>query len=250
MWNAFGIGNLSEYHDLYLKIDVLLLCDVFEKFISVCLEYYGLDPCHYFSNPRLSWDAMLKMTGVELDLIDDIDVHLFIEKGMRGGIYYIAKRYCRANNEYIEGYDESSDDRVIIYFDANKLYGWAMTQYLPYGGLKWMSEVEIDEFNFDLVGWNNDEGYILEVDLKYPDDLHDFHNDYPLTPEKLRVINDMLFEYCSDIAEKYGVKVGEVNKLGNKGNYVVHYRNLQLYKLLGMRETRIHRVLKYSNLVG
>ena len=94
MWNVFGIKNLGEYHDLYLKTDVLLLCDVFEKFIDVCLEYHGLEPCHYFISPGLTWDAMLKMTGVELELIDDIGVHLFIEKGMTGGISYIAKRYC------------------------------------------------------------------------------------------------------------------------------------------------------------
>ena len=83
--------------DLYLKTDVLLLADVFEKFINTCLDYYRLDTCHYFSSPGLRWDGMLKMTGIELDLISDIDMHLFIEKGMRGGISYIAKRYSKAN---------------------------------------------------------------------------------------------------------------------------------------------------------
>ena len=92
VWNVFGIKKLGEYHDLYLKTDALLLCDVFENFIDVCLEYYGLDPCHYFSSPGLSWNAMLKMAGLELELISDIDVHLIIEKGMRGGIFYIAKK--------------------------------------------------------------------------------------------------------------------------------------------------------------
>ena len=123
VWNAFGIRHLGEYHDLYLKTDALLLCDVFERFINVCLEYYGLDPCHYFSSLGLAWDMMLKMTGLELELISDIDMHLFIEKGMRGGISYIAKRYCRANIKYVEGYDESKRDYVcfIMYFDANNL---------------------------------------------------------------------------------------------------------------------------------
>ena len=88
----------GDYHDLYLNTDVLLLADVFEKFIKTCLNYYGLDPFHYFSSPGLSWDAMLKMTGVELELISDIDMHLFTEKGMRGGISYIAKRHSKANN--------------------------------------------------------------------------------------------------------------------------------------------------------
>ena len=92
--------TLEEYHDLYLKTDVLLLADVYEKFIKTCLSYYGLDPCHYFSYPGLSWDAMLKMTKVKLEFISDIDMHLFIEKGMRGGISYNAKRHSKANNKY------------------------------------------------------------------------------------------------------------------------------------------------------
>ena len=136
IWNVFDIKNLVKYHDLYLKTDVLLLCDVFEKFIDVCLECYGLDLCHYFSSPGLSWDAVLKMTGVKLELISDIDTHLFIEKGMKGGISYVAKRYCRAYNKFVEGYDKNIDDSFIMYFDANNLYGWAMTQYLPYGGFE------------------------------------------------------------------------------------------------------------------
>ena len=92
IWNTFEIKTLGEYHDLYLKTDVLLLCDVFEKFINTCLNYYGLDSCRYFDSLGLSWDAMLKMTGIELELISDLDIHLFIEKGARGGISYIAKR--------------------------------------------------------------------------------------------------------------------------------------------------------------
>ena len=91
-WNKFEMKNMGDYHDHYLKEDVLLLADVYEKFIDTCLKYYGLDPCHYFSSPGLSWDAMLKMTGIELEKISDIDKYLFIEKGLRGGIYYIAKR--------------------------------------------------------------------------------------------------------------------------------------------------------------
>ena len=96
---------MGEYQDIYLKTDVSLLCDVFEKFINTYLNYYGLDPCHYFSSSGLSWDAMLKMAGIELELISDIDMHLFIEKGMRGGISYIAKRHSKANNKYVKNYE-------------------------------------------------------------------------------------------------------------------------------------------------
>ena len=108
---------------------------MFEKFFNTCLDYYGLDPCHYFSSPGLSWDAMLKMTRLQLDLISDIDMHLLIEKGMRGGISYIAKRHSKANDKYLECYDSSKKSKYITYFDANNLCDWAMSQYLPYSDL-------------------------------------------------------------------------------------------------------------------
>ena len=122
VWNAFKINSMGDYHDLYLKADVLLLADVFEKFIKRCSDYYGLDPCHYFSSPGLSWDVMLKMTKIELDFISGIDVHLFIEKGMRGGIIYIAKTYSKANNKYMKCYGSSKPSKYIKYLDANNFY--------------------------------------------------------------------------------------------------------------------------------
>ena len=114
---------MGDYHDLYLKTDVLLLADLFEKFINICLDYYGLDPCHYFSSPGLSWDAMLKMTAIELELISDIDMHLFIEQGMRGNISYIAKSYSKGNNKHMECYDSIKESKYIAYLHANNLYG-------------------------------------------------------------------------------------------------------------------------------
>ena len=98
VWKVFKMKNLGEYHDLYLKTDVLLLTDVFEKLIKTCLNYYSLDPCHYFSSPGLTFDAMLKMAGVKLQTISDINVHLFIEKGMRGGLSNICKRCALESN--------------------------------------------------------------------------------------------------------------------------------------------------------
>ena len=97
--------NMGDYYDYYLKKYVLLLADIFEKFIDTCLNFYKLDPCHQFSSRGLSWHAMLKMTDIKLEKISDIDVHLFIEKGLRGGISYIAKRYSKTNNKYIKNYD-------------------------------------------------------------------------------------------------------------------------------------------------
>ena len=137
-----------------------------------------------------------------------------------------------------------------MYFDANNLYGWAMTQYLPYDNFKWMSKKEIDKFNLGLIGENSLYGYILEVDLEYPNRLHDSHNDYPLATEKLKINSNMLSKYSSSIANNYRIKVREVNKLipnlGNKQNYVIHYRNLQLYASLGMKVAKVHKILNFK----
>ena len=216
VWNIFRMNTMGDYHDLYLKTDVLSLADVFEKFIKTCFDYYGLDPFHYFSSHRLSWDAMLKMTGRKLDLILDIGMHLFIEKGLRRGISYISKRYSKANKKYMKSYDSSEENKFIRYFDANNLYGWAMSQCSPYSEFKWLNKKEISRFCLNSISENSFVGYILEADLEYPDKLHNLHNDYPLALEKLEINQNILSKYCSDIVNKYykyGIKIGGVNKL-------------------------------------
>ena len=121
MWKEFRFKNVRYFHNHYLKKDVLLLVDVFEKFISTCLKYYNLDPCHYFSAPGLSWDAMLKMKKIELEKICDPDMHIFIERCMRGGVSYINKRFSKANNEYCPDYDKNKPKVYINYHDMNNL---------------------------------------------------------------------------------------------------------------------------------
>ena len=250
VWNAFKCKNLGQYHDLYLGSDVLLLADVFESFRKTCLKYYKLDPCHYFTSPGLSWDAMLKMTNIKLELMTDIDMFQFIEKGMRGGVSYIANKYGKANNKYIKEYNEKAPSKYIMYLDANNLYGWAMSQYLPTCNFKWMSKKKIDQL--DLAKYRDDSkrGLILEVDLEYNKELHDSHNEYPLASEKVRVTEDMLSNYCKKIAAKYNISTGHVSKLiptlRNKEKYVLHYRNLQLYLDLGLKIKKVHRVLKFN----
>ena len=184
VWKTFSLKNMGEYHDLYLTSDILLLADVFENFRKTCLEYYKLDPCHYFTSPGLSWDAMLKMTNIELELMTDVDMYLFIEKGLRGGISYIANRYGKANNKYMKEYDEKAPSKYIMYLDANNLYGWAMSKYLPTGGFKWLTEKQIEGLNLTKYKEDSKKGLILEVDLEYPKELHDLHNDYPLACRK------------------------------------------------------------------
>ena len=250
VWNTFSLKNMGEYHDLYLQSDILLLADVFENFRKTCLEYFKLDPCHYFTSPGLSWDAMLKMTDIKLELMTDIDMFQFIEKGLRGGISYIANRYGKANNKYMKEYDEKAPSKYIMYLDANNLYGWAMSQYLPTGGFRCMTQKQIDKI--DLVKYKEDskKGLILEVDLDYPEDLHDLHNDFPLAPEKIKTTEDMLSEYSKEIAKKYNISIGLVHKLiptlENKEKYVLHYRNLQLYIDLGLKVSKVHRVLEFN----
>ena len=138
VWETFGIKNMGQYHDLYLRSDVLLLADIFENFREQYLDTYGLDPAHYVSLPSSSWDAMLKMTGVRLDLLSDVEMLNFIEKGMRGGISTITHRYAVANNKYMKNYDPEKESSYIPYLDANNLYGWAMSQKLPTGDFSWV----------------------------------------------------------------------------------------------------------------
>ena len=250
VWDTFNLKTMGDYHDLYLKSDILLLADVFENFRKTCLQYYKLDPCHYFTSPGLSWDAMLKMTDIKLELMVDIDMFQFIEKGLRGGISYIANRYGKANNKYMKEYDEKAPSKYIMYLDANNLYGWAMSQALPTGGFKWLSPKQIEKTNLGKYTENNEKGLILEVDLEYPKELHDLHNNYPLGPEKVKVTEDMLSDYCKKIANKYKISTGLVHKLiptlSNKEKYVLHYRNLQLYLNLGLKLKKVHRVLEFN----
>ena len=164
-----------------------MLADVFEKFIKTCLKYYEIDPCHYFSSPGLSWDAMLKMTDVKLEKISGIGKYLFIEKGLRGGI---SKRYAKANKKYMSNYDSEKPSTFITYLDKNNLYGWSMSEYLPYGEFNWLKNAH--KFDVNLINEKSDAGYFIGVDLEYPVELHELHNDYPLAPEKLAVTNDIL----------------------------------------------------------
>ena len=129
---------------------------MFERFQDVCMENYGLDPAWYYTAPGLSWDAMLKITRLELDPIRDPDMLMLFERQVRGGISMITTRYAKANNKYMKEYDESKPDSFILYLDANNLYGWAMSQLLPVGDFKWMTEQQLENWQ--------DMPCVLEVD--------------------------------------------------------------------------------------
>ena len=223
VWKVFGMKTLQDYHDLYNVTDVLLLADVYENFRNVCMENYNLDPAHYFTAPGLAWDACLKITNVELELLSDIDMLLMIEEGIRGGVSMISNRYGKANNKYMgESFNEKEPSKYIQYLDANNLYGWAMSKPLPTHGFEWMKVDELETWELH--------SCILEVDLEYPKSLHDLHNDYPLAPEQIMV---------NKISKL-------IPNLGDKKKYILHYENLKQCLELGLKLTHIHRGIKFK----
>ncbi|XP_031789254.1 uncharacterized protein LOC116418324 [Nasonia vitripennis] len=205
VWQAFDIQTLGEYSDLYLKTDVLLLADVFENFRDNCLEAYGLDPAHYYTTPGLTW-AMLKWCE--------------------------SNRYTKTNNRHMgETYNKTEESKYLVYYDVNNLYGWTMRECMPYGGFKWVN-VAVETSDFFQVPDDHPVGYILEVDLEYPEALHDAHKDLPLCPERMPAPGTR--------QEKL------MTTLYDKERYVIHYRSLKQALKHGLRLKKIHRVLKFD----
>lgn len=229
VWREFDIQTMGQYSDLYLKTDVLLLADVFENFRKNCMIHYSLDPAHYYTIPGLAWDAMLRITGVELQLFTDIDMVLFVERGIRGGLSQCSNRYSRANNRYTPDYDPSQPSKYLMYFDVVNLYGWAMSQCLPFQNFSWMTDP-----NFDVNSIADDAqyGYILEVDMDYPQKLHDLHRDLPFCPTRDKAPSARDFKLLATVK--------------NKKRYVIHYRNLKQCLAHGLRLKKIHRILKFE----
>ncbi|KYN15671.1 hypothetical protein ALC57_12102 [Trachymyrmex cornetzi] len=209
VWQRFSIRTLVEYSDLYLKTDVLLLADIFENFRESCVANYGLDPTHYYTLPGFTWDAMLKHTYVRFQLLTDIDMIMFIERGIRGGLSRCSGRYAQANNKYMRSYDSSKPSSYLMYYDVNNLYGWAMCQPLPYAEFRW-----------------------VEVDLEYPQHLHDQHIDLPFCPTRDKPPGKREDKLLATLYDKQ--------------RYIIHYRNLQQCTRHGLRVTKIHRILQFT----
>ena len=172
--------------------------------------------------------------------IHDVDVHLSLENGLRGGDSYISKRYSK-----------SDKNTEIMYWDMNNFYGTVMSfSYLPYGGFKFLSEEKIKVFDLGMISENSLSGYILKVDLEYPEELHDSHNGYPLYPEKIELGYEMLSNYCKEIVDWYSIKVVGVKQLisnlGNKIEYIIPYKNLKYYLSLGVKLIKIHKILSFK----
>ena len=232
VWNSFKMKTFKEYHELYNITDVLLLADVFENFRDLCLKIYGLDPVYYFTAPGLAWDACLKMTSVKLELLSDSNMLLMFEEGIRGGISIISNRYGEANNKYMrKGFNKNKPSKYLMYLDANNLYGCAMSEKLPTHGFKWLLDREIGKlFNNQVLQVWEKIPCILEVDLEYPENLHDLHNDYPFCPERVK---------CKNGVEKL------IPNLNDKTKYVIHYKNLIQCLRAGMKLKKIHSGIKF-----
>ena len=228
VWEEFGIHNLGDYHDLYLRTDVVLLANVFEAFRDTCLKHYKLNPAHFYTSPGLAWKACLKRTGIKLELLTDPDMLLMFEQGIRGGITQVVRKYALANNKYMrDKFDPRSESSYLQYLGANNLYSWAMSQPLPTGGFKW---VDVNPNEISELATRTDKGYILEVNVSNPKDLHDSHNDLSFMCERMEI---------------YGVEK-LVPNLRDKKSYVIHIQALNQALQHGLGLHRIHRAIEFD----
>ena len=209
----------------------MLLADIFENFRQSCLKHYELDPVHFVSLPGLAWQACLKKTNVELELLTDYDIVLMVEEGIIGGICHAMQRYAKANNKYMKDYDRKKKSFYIQHLDANNLYGKAMTEKLPVRGFRWMDDIsKIDEDFVKDYDKNNNKGYILDVDVDYPNKLQNLHSDLPFLPERM-IINNTKKLVCN---------------LNYKKNYIVHINVLKQALDQGLNLKKVHRIIEFE----
>ena len=217
---------MVEYHDLYLKTDVILLANVFEEFRKVCLKNYGLDPAHFHTAPGLAWKACLQKTRIRLELLLDPDMLLMFERGIKGGItqpLIDGLRVICMGSEF----DPDEKTNYLQYLDASNLYGCAMSQPLPTGGFRW---VDIKPDKISKLAKCKSKRYLLEVDVFYPKQLHDSHNDLPFMCERMKING----------VEKL------IPNLYDKKRYVIHIRALDQALKHGLVLERIHKAIEFK----
>ena len=201
-----------------------MLAGIFENFRNACIKNYELDPAHFVSLPGLAWQACLKKTNVDLELITDYDILLMIEDGIRGGICHAIQRYAKTNNKYMNDYYKNKESSYIQYLDANNLYGMAMSEKLPIKGFKWMVDISgIDENGYG-------KGYVLKVDVDYPCELQNLHCDLKFLPERM-VVNNSKKLICS---------------LQDKKDYAVHINVLKQALDHGLKLIKVHQVIEFD----
>jgi len=231
VWKLFNIKTLGEYSDLYLKTDITILADVFENFRDLCISTLKLDPAHYMTAPGFAFDCMLKYTKVKLERLKDYDFYLFFEQSIRGGICQSSKRYSKANIPDIKGlnYNSNEPNKWIMYFDCVNLYGKSMSTELPYKDFQWYNNLNLD---VTTIPDDSKVGFILEVDIEYPKYLHKLHNDFPFLPYNECPPNSKVKKLLTTLLPKK--------------KYIVHYKNLKQAICNGVKVTKIHRIISFS----
>jgi len=192
LWVKHGMTTLRDWHHFYLLLDVLLLADVFEAFRHTMIDVHGLDCLHFPSLPSTTLQLALKVTDVELELITDPDIYLMIESAVRGGLSYVAQRYTLANCPAMSDYCSDLPSSHLLYLDCNSLYTKSQTYPLPVREFRFLTDGEL--LAFDVVGMppNSPTGYFVKCDICYPAELHALHNAYPLAPEHVYIVEEML----------------------------------------------------------
>ena len=254
LWTLRNARTIDDYLEHHLTLQSLLFADTLENFRDVMMNNYRLDVMHYFSLPGYSWDSALLMTDVSLELLTDEEMHAAVLNGIRGGTTVVGTpRLARANNDQMpEGcYDPGKPTSYIYYLDYNSLYPSVMADFpLPTFGFRWMSEFEIERFDVMSVPADSNSGYILICDIKYPDDLHDLHDAYPMCPESRLIGEEDVSQYTRDLAASCNMTLRPDRKLcltlHDKSHYAVHYLTLQCYIRHGLQVTKVHKVVVFS----
>jgi hypothetical protein len=246
VYTTFGCKNMLDFCELYCKSDVYLLAECFISFREEVIREFELDPVHYISLPQLAFDCMLKMTGVAIECLSDIDMILFLESAVRGGVSFISQRHCEAP----EPEAAQPTDPKLLYIDANNLYGYSQSCPQPVGLYRWLTDEEIQAKDWTVYDHDSDIGYILEVDLTYPRKLHKSHNSLPLAPHRMIIDETILSEFSKEcLLEVKGKTKHLSTKLAStflpRKRYVVHGANLELYLELGMVLRKVRRVLRF-----
>jgi len=242
--------TLHEWHHFYLLLDVLLLADVNEAFRHTMIDAHGLDCLHFPSLPSMTLQLALKVTDIELELITDPDIYLMIESAIRGGLSYVAQRYALANFPAMSDYRSDLPTSHLLYLDCNSLYTTCQTYPLPVGGFRFLTNAELLAFDVAGVPANSLTGYFVECDLRYPTELHVLHNAYPLVPEHVYIVEEMLSDTVRLMQDVTGVAhfpcTKLVSNLRDKMRYVTHYRCLQFYLTHGLVLDKIHRIVAFT----
>ena len=204
VWKAFRCRSFVDYLHVYL------LCE--------SIGNYDFDPTHYFSGPHYCYNAFLRMSGVQMDLLTDINQYFFLKKGIRGGLSMVVKRYSKANNPNLSGYVSSAPHVYILDLDANNLYGKAMLEALPYSGFRWMGREELTQERIMGMSPTGEDGCFVECTLDYPKALHEWHSDYPLAPEKVKVTYEKLSPYAKFLCDQH--KIEEISQYLEITHYI------------------------------